>query len=48
MNVITKKHTKCTKFDSHHWVDTSAGGILVSECIVSASTLAWFTRYIYA
>ena len=34
----------------HHWVDTSAGGLLVPESIilpvVSASALTWFIRYI--
>jgi len=48
MQVITEKHAKRTKSDSNHWVDTSAGGILVSEGIVSASTLVWLTRYIHA
>jgi hypothetical protein len=45
-----------TKFDIYvfiiyHWVDTSAGGPLVSEAIirliVSASARTWFIRYIY-
>ena len=35
----------------HHWVDTSAGGLLVPESIillvVSASALTWFIRYIH-
>ena len=34
-----------------HWVDTSAGRLLVPEGIilpvVSASVLTWFVRYIY-
>ena len=34
----------------YHWVDTSAGGLLVPECIispvVSASALIWFISYI--
>ena len=35
----------------YHWVDTSAGGLLVLEGtihpVVSASELTWFIRYIY-
>ena len=35
----------------YHWVDTSAGGLLVSEgiirSVVSVSILTWFIRYIY-
>jgi hypothetical protein len=37
-------------FYYYHWVDTSAGGLLVSEgiihLVVSASALTWFIRYI--
>jgi hypothetical protein len=45
-----------TKFDIcifhyYHWVDTSAGGLLVPEAIIhpvaNASALTWFIRYIY-
>jgi hypothetical protein len=36
-------------FYYYHWVDTSAGGLLVPEGIirpvVSASALSWFNRY---
>jgi hypothetical protein len=39
------------RFYYYHWVDTSAGGLLVLEGIirpvVSASGLTWFIRYIY-
>jgi hypothetical protein len=35
----------------YHWVDSSAGGILVPEGVirpvVSAAALTWFTRYIF-
>jgi len=38
-------------FYYYHWVDTSAGGLLVPAGIicpvVSASSLTWFIRYIY-
>ena len=38
------------RFYYYHWVDTSAGGLLVLEGIicpvVSASALTWFIRYI--
>ena len=38
-------------FYYYHWVDTSAGGLLVPEgiihTVVSASALTWFIRYIY-
>jgi hypothetical protein len=38
-------------FYYYHWVDTSAGELLVPEGIirpvVSASALTWFIRYIY-
>ena len=38
-------------FYYYHWVDTSAGGILIIDGIilpvVSASELTWFIRYIY-
>jgi len=38
------------RFYYYHWVDTSAGGLLVPEGIirpvVSAATLTWFIRYI--
>ena len=37
------------RFYYYHWVDTSAGGLLVPEAItrpvVSASALTWFIRY---
>jgi hypothetical protein len=37
--------------DINDWVNTSAGGVLVSQGIirpvVSASALTWFIRYIY-
>ena len=31
----------------YHWVDTSANGQLVPECIILPSVSAWFIRYIY-
>ena len=38
------------RFYYYHWVDTSAGGLLVPEgiirTVVSASALTWFIRYI--
>jgi hypothetical protein len=38
------------RFYYYHWVDTSAGGLLVPEgiirIVVSASALTWFSRYI--
>ena len=38
-------------FYYYHWVDTSAGGLLVPEGIirpvVSASALTWFNRYTF-
>jgi hypothetical protein len=39
------------RFYYYHWVDISAGGLLVPEGIirpvVSDSTLTWFIRYVY-
>jgi len=39
------------RFHYYHWVDTSSGGLLVSEGIISPrvsdSVLTWFIRYIY-
>ena len=38
------------RFYYYHWVDTSAGGLLVPEgiirTVVNASALTWFIRYI--
>ena len=38
-------------YNYYHWIDTSAGGLLIPEGIirpvVSASALAWFIGYIY-
>jgi len=46
-----KKHVVRIKFDNYHWVDTSAGGLLVPEGIilpvVNISVLTWLIRYIY-
>jgi hypothetical protein len=40
-----KKHVVRIKFDNYHWVDTSAGGLLVPEGIllpvVNISVLTW-------
>jgi hypothetical protein len=58
LNVITIYFIYCTKFDIYlfffyyyHWVDISAGGLLVPKGIirpvVSALTLTWLIRYIY-
>jgi len=37
------------RFYYYHWVDTSASGLLVFECIIrpliSASILTWFNGY---
>jgi hypothetical protein len=50
---ILSCHTKCIylRFNYYHWVDTSAGGLLVPGSIirpvVSGLALTWFTKYIY-
>ena len=52
---LFKKRVVHTKFDIYvfydHWVDTSGGGLLVSEGIirpvVSVLALTWFIRYIF-
>jgi hypothetical protein len=40
---------KCSSFYYCHWIDTSAGGLLVPDDIilplVSASAMTWFIRY---
>ena len=42
---------KYLRFSYYHWVDSSAGGLLVPEAIISpvVSDLAmiWFNRYMY-
>ena len=50
MFILEMRHAMRTKFDSYHWVDTSAGGLFVPEGIirpvVTVSALTWFIRYI--
>jgi hypothetical protein len=48
--VLTCFFFKYLRFHYYHWVDTSNGGILVTECTIlsgiSVSVLTWFIRYL--
>jgi hypothetical protein len=51
MICFARRHKHYLRFDYSHWVDTSAGGLLVSEgiarSIVNATALLWFITYFY-